>query len=183
MGLLLAMPSAAAPALSEHESLTLAMIARFQPTTVYQVRKLLNASPTSSFSTSPGKMYPIIERLRARGLIEAERVAGDGRNTERFRVTKDGKAAVKAWVKAIRPVYLLPEDPLRTHASFADMLGKAERAKWRQALLTALHAKLAEIERYVVERPQPDLAHAHDHALSVTRTRIAWVERMIAAGD
>lgn len=174
---------APAPALSEHESLTLAMIARFQPTTVYQVRKILNASPTSSFSTSPGKMYPIIERLRARGLIEAERVVGDGRNTERFRVTRAGKAAVKAWVKAIRPVYLLPEDPLRTHAGFADMLIKAERAKWRTSLLAELQAKLAEIERFAAERPSPDLAHAHDHALSVTRTRIAWVERMIAAGD
>ena len=177
------MPAAAAPALSEHESLTLAMIARFQPTTVYQVRKLLNDSPTTSFSTSPGKMYPIIERLRARGLIEATRVAGDGRNTERFTVTPDGRAAVKAWVKAIRPVYLLPEDPLRTHAGFADMLGKAERAKWRVDLLAALQAKLVEIERFAASRPQKDLAHAHDHALSVTRTRIAWVERMIAAGD
>jgi DNA-binding PadR family transcriptional regulator len=177
------MPRPSAPDLSEHESLTLAMIARYQPTTVYQVRKLLNASPTTSFSTSPGKMYPIIERLRARGLIESERVEGDGRKTERYRVTPAGKAAVKAWVKAIRPVYLLPEDPLRTHAGFADMLGKAERAKWRTDLLAALNAKLAEIERFRAERAEPSLAHAHDHALSVTRTRIAWVERMIAAGD
>jgi DNA-binding PadR family transcriptional regulator len=169
--------------LSEHESLTLAMIARHQPTTVYQIRKLLNASPTTSFSTSPGKMYPIIERLKARGLIEGTQVEGDGRNTERFACTPAGKAAVKAWVKAIRPVYLLPEDPLRTHAGFADMLGKAERAKWRRDLLAALRDKLAEIERYAAERPEAALAHAHDHALSVTRTRIAWVERMIAAGD
>lgn len=177
------MPRSSAPALSEHESLTLAMIARFQPTTVYQVRKLLNESPTTSFSTSPGKMYPIIERLRARGLIEAQRVDGDGRKTERFTVTKEGRAAVKAWVKAIRPVYLLPEDPLRTHAGFADMLGKVERAKWRTDLLAALQAKLAEIERFTAERPDASMAPAHDHALSVTRTRIAWVERMIAAGD
>jgi len=170
-----------APDLSEHESLTLAMIARYQPTTVYQVRKLLNESPTTSFSTSPGKMYPIIERLRARGLIDAERVAGDGRNTEKFSVTKAGKAAVKAWVKAIRPVYLLPEDPLRTHAGFADMLGKAERARWRSDLLAALRDKLAEIERFAAQRPESAMSAAHDHALSVTRTRIAWVERMIAA--
>lgn len=177
------MPASPAPALSEHESLTLAMIARWQPTTVYQIRKLLNESPTTSFSTSPGKMYPIIERLRARGLIEAERVEGDGRKTERFRVTKEGKAAVKAWVKAIRPVYLLPEDPLRTHAGFADMLGKVERAKWRIDLLAALKAKLIEIERYAEEWPNAALTHAHSHAQAVTRTRIAWVESMIAADD
>ena len=177
------MPRPPAPDLSEHESLTLAMIARHQPTTVYQVRKLLNDSPTTSFSTSPGKMYPIIERLRSRGLIEATRVEGDGRNTERFTVTKDGKAAVKAWIKAIRPVYLLPEDPLRTHAGFADMLGKAERAKWRTDLLEALRGKLVEIERFTAERREGAMSDAHDHALSVTRTRIAWVERMIAAAD
>ncbi len=177
------MPPAPAPALSEHESLTLAMIARWQPTTVYQVRKMLNESPTTSFSTSPGKMYPIIERLRTRGLIEAERVEGDGRKTERFRVTKDGKAAVKAWVKAIRPVYLLPEDPLRTHAGFADMLTKAERAKWRAELLVALRQKLVEIERYAEEWPVPAMTHAHAHAQAVTRTRIAWVEAMIEADD
>jgi len=177
------MPRSPAPALSEHESLTLAMIARWQPTTVYQIRKMLNESPTTSFSTSPGKMYPIIERLRARGLIEAERVEGDGRKTERFRVTKDGKAAVKAWVKAIRPVYLLPEDPLRTHASFADMLSKAERAKWRADLLVALTAKLVEIEQYAAARSEGAMHDAHAHALAVTRTRIAWVEAMIEAAD
>ncbi|MFC3712240.1 PadR family transcriptional regulator [Sphingoaurantiacus capsulatus] len=159
------------------------MIARWQPTTVYQIRKMLNESPTTSFSTSPGKMYPIIERLRTRGLIEAERVEGDGRKTERLRVTKDGKAAVKAWVKAIRPVYLLPEDPLRTHAGFADMLSKAERARWRAELLVALKAKLVEIERFAEEWPIPAMKHAHAHAQAVTRTRIAWVEAMIAADD
>ncbi len=177
------MPRSAAPELSEHESLTLAMIARHQPTTVYQVRKLLNESPTTSFSTSPGKMYPIIERLRSRGLLAAERVAGDGRNTEKFSVTRAGKAAVKAWVKAIRPAYLLPEDPLRTHAGFADMLGTLERARWRSDLLAALQDKLVEIERFAQLRPEGTMPAAHDHALSVTRTRIAWVERMIAADD
>lgn len=169
--------------MSEHESMTLAMIARFQPTTVYQVRKLLNQSPTSSFSTSPGKMYPIIERLKARGLIKATRVEGDGRNTDRFSCTPAGKAAVKAWVKAIRPAYLLPEDPLRTHVSFMDMLSKAERAKWRQSLLAALNEKLAEVERYAALRTEPTLNEAHDHAFSVMKARIAWVERMIAAAD
>jgi DNA-binding PadR family transcriptional regulator len=177
------MPRPPAPDLSEHESLTLAMIARFAPTTVYQVRKLLNESPTTSFSTSPGKMYPIIERLRARGLIVAERVAGDGRKTERFSVTRDGRAAVRAWIKAIRPAYLLPEDPLRTHAGFADMLGGVERARWLTDLRAALQGKLAEIERFTRQRPEGAMSAAHDHALSVTRTRLAWVERMIAAGD
>lgn len=173
----------AAASLSEHESLTLAMIARHQPTTVYAVRKILDASPTGRFSTSPGKMYPIIERLRARGLIEAERVVGDGRKTERFSATKAGKSAVKAWIKMIRPQYLLPEDPLCTHASFADMLGPVERSKWLADLHAALQGKLVEIERHAAARPRPELRHAHDHALSMTRTRVAWVERMIAAGE
>lgn len=172
-----------AATLSEHESLTLAMIADLQPITVYQVRKLLNESPTSSFSTSPGKMYPIIERLRARGLVEAKRVEGDGRNTERFSCTAKGREAVKAWLKAIKPVYLLPVDPLRTHASFMHMLPKSERAKWLNGVLAALEDKLAEIERYTVKLDDPKFADAHDNALSVTKTRIAWIQRMIAATE
>ena len=169
--------------LSEHESLTLAMIARFEPTTVYQVRKILNASPTSSFSTSPGKMYPIIERLRARGLVEAERVAGDRRNTERFHVTQSGRAAVKSWVKTIRPTHLLPEDPLRTHAGFADMLSKSERARWLAELRDGLKAKLVEIQRFADDHPHPEFAHALDHAATVTRARIDWVEAMMTEDD
>ena len=72
---------------------------------------------------------------------------------------------------------------LRTHAGFADMLGRVERARWLTDLRAALQDKLAEIERFTQQRSEGAMSAAHDHALSVTRTRIAWVERMIAAGD
>jgi len=169
--------------LSEHESRTLAMILRYQPTTLYHVRKLLDASPTTSFSTSPGKMYPIIDRLKARGLVEASPVEGDGRNTEMLTATKAGKAAVKSWVKSVQSAQLLPDDPLRTRMMFADYLTKTERDAWLRQVREGLVEKLAEVEAYAEKLTEEPAAEANENALFLTRARIAWVDRLLQSAD
>ena len=94
---------------------------RRQPVTAYQLLRLYEQSPVSSFNESKGSLYPLIRRLKARGLIAAQPVAGDGRKAERLTCTAAGRAAARRWVTQLEPRHILPDDPLRTKAiSFVD---------------------------------------------------------------
>ena len=50
--------------LTENEGTLLALVARAEPITAYQIAKVYEESPVSNFNTSKGKIYPMIKRLR-----------------------------------------------------------------------------------------------------------------------
>ena len=166
--------------LTEHESHVLALISREQPTTAYKIRRIIAESPTSGISSSSGAVYPIVNRLKDKGLLTTASVANDGRNTELLLVTKDGRAAIRRWVKAIKPSQLLPDDPIRTRISHSDFLTAEERAVWLGKLRVELEAKLVEIDDYMKDYPTGAIIHAHRHARMMTRARIAWIDETIA---
>ncbi|MBN8846112.1 MAG: helix-turn-helix transcriptional regulator [Sphingomonadales bacterium] len=166
--------------LTEYECHLLAMIGDEQPTTAYRLRKRIAELPSAGMSSSPGAIYPIVTRLKAKGYVTAAPIEADGRNTELLLVTKDGRGAIRRWIKAITPEQLLPDDPLRTRASFAQFLGAGERGAWLHRVKAALEDKLAELEEAGeqddADRPLPTLRQA----VMVTRARLAWVTGLIA---
>ncbi len=70
--------------LSDHEGTYLSLVLRLQPTTAYQVAKIYEQSPVTNYKTHKGKMYAIIERLVARGLLEKRAVMHDRRGASSF---------------------------------------------------------------------------------------------------
>ena len=166
--------------LTEYESLLLAIIARDEPTTAYKICKVVERSPTAGFSSSAGAVYPIVGRLKARGLITAAAVETDGRNTELLLATREGRAAVRKWITQVTPDQLLPVDPLRTRISHADMLNPAERLAWLGKMRAALAAKLEEIEAYASAHREGLIDYAHRHAIHITQSRLAWLDEILA---
>lgn len=163
--------------LTQDEGTFLALLARVQPATAYQLSKIYAESPVSNFGTSKGKIYPMIRRLKERGLIGA-RALDDARNSEVLRCTAKGKEAVRAWLKHIRPTYLLPEDPLRTMLQSFDLLNRHEQAEWIAKARDALKAKLDELERYGATVHVPYHEQVHDNAVSALNSRLAWLDRV-----
>jgi DNA-binding PadR family transcriptional regulator len=174
---------AAAPTLrlTELESLVLAIIARDGPITAYKLRKILLESPSPGITSSAGAVYPGIARLKARKLISSVPVDSDGRNAELLMVTRDGRTAVRRWIKEGTPEQLLPVDPLRTRIAHAQILSQKERSDWLVKTKTNLENKLKEIEAYAKRHPQADLNYAHQHAKLITVARIKWIDDVIAA--
>lgn len=167
--------------LTDSEGTFLSLVLRCQPITTYEVAKIYAASPVSSFNTSPGKLYPLVRRLRERGLIAAEPAPDDARGTERLSCTEAGRSQVRAWVLDMRPAHLLLEDPLRTKISALNLLSADERLRWAAAALAALNAKLEEIEDYAraTETPYGDLVR--QNAVLSLSARMEWLNDVIIA--
>lgn len=166
--------------LTENEGILLALVARAEPITAYQIAKVYEQSPVSNFNTSKGKIYPMIKRLRSAGLLRARTVRGDGRGTEQLECTNKGKRAVRSWIKEIRPAHLLPEDALRTKVQSFDLLSRDERIEWISDLKVRMLEKLSEIERYGEEVTVPfqDLVHAN--AVRSIRSRMDWLDLVLS---
>lgn len=166
-------------ALTENEGILLALISRAEPITAYHVAKAYERSPVSTFNTSRGKLYPMIQRLRAAGLLRGVAVSGDGRRTEKLETTEQGKEAIKLWIQEIRPAHLLPEDPLRTKVQSMDMLSKDQKIKWLTELKIQLLKKLEDVEEY---GKKVSVAHhklVHDNAVRTIRSRMDWLELVL----
>lgn len=173
------MPTSASR-LTQDEGTFLALLVRVQPATAYQLAKIYSDSPVSNFGTSKGKIYPMLRRLKERGLISA-RALDDARNSEMLRCTARGRQAVRAWARDIRPSYLLPEDPLRTMLQSFDLLSKQEQEEWIANARRGLEAKRQELEKYGATVHVPYHDQVHDNALTALNSRLAWLDRVEAS--
>jgi DNA-binding PadR family transcriptional regulator len=165
--------------LTDNEGALLALVLRAQPITAYQIAKVYDDSPVSNFNTSKGKIYPLIHRLRERGLIRAKRVASDARGTEQLVCTSAGHQAVRAWIKQIRPTHLLLDDPLRTKVQSFELLSTQEQVEWIVDAKHALASKLEELAAYQEAVSVPFHATVHDNAVSSVRSRMDWLDRLL----
>lgn len=162
--------------LTDNEGSLLALVLRRQPVTAYQLLKIYEQSPVSSFNESKGSLYPLIRRMKQRGLLAARRVSGDGRNAELLTCTDAGRAAVRAWVSDIRPPHILPDDPLRTKMISFGLLNPDQRRAWIDRVRAAVEEKIEEVEAYAIglDMPHQDLVHAN--AIGALRERLAWLD-------
>lgn len=164
--------------LTDDEGTFLALVVRMQPATAYQISRIYEDSPVSNFGTSKGKIYPLVRRLKARGLLKAKPVAGDARGSECLECTRTGRDAVRKWVKHIRPAHLLLEDPLRTMVQSFDLLSSDEQLKWISDVESGLRSKLHELEVYGAEVTVPYKNQVHDNAISSVLSRLEWIDRL-----
>ena len=165
--------------LTENEGTLLALVARAEPITAYQIAKVYEESPVSNFNTSKGKIYPMIKRLREAGLLRARSVKGDARGTERLETTAKARQAIRAWVKDIRPSHLLPDDPLRTKVQSFDLLSREERIAWVAELKVELLKKLEQLEQYGKDVSVPYHQLVHDNAVRSIRSRMDWLDLVL----
>ena len=167
--------------LTDNEGSLLALMLRRQPVTAYQLLRLYEQSPVSSFNESKGSLYPLIRRLKARGLIAAQPVAGDGRKAERLTCTAAGRTAARRWVTQLEPRHILPDDPLRTKAISFDLLDAGERRAWISSARALTRAKIAEVEAYMIGLDLPNKEAIEANALGALQARLDWLDRLAAA--
>lgn len=166
--------------LTHHESHVLALIRKYEPTTAYFIRKAVIRSLASSFSDSPGSIYPIIARLQGRGLVVAVDGPDSGRKSELLSCTAQGVAAIKAWLLEIDTADLLPEDPWRTRLLLADQLSESERLRCLKTMRAAGDEELARIAERLHLAADTHEIDAAENAWLLTEARIAWLDRLMA---
>lgn len=167
--------------LTDNEGSLLTLVLRRQPVTAYQLLRVYAQSPVSSFNESKGSLYPLIRRLKARGLIAARVVEGDGRKAERLSCTAAGRAAARRWVTRLEPRHILPDDPLRTKAISFGLLDARERRDWISAARALTEAKIAEVEAYMIGLDLPFKEAIEANALGALQARLAWLDCLSSA--
>ena len=166
--------------LTDDEGAFLALLLRVQPATAYQLAKIYADSPVSNFGTSKGKVYPLVDRLEKRGLLEKRAVSGDARGSDHLECTNRGRSAVQAWVMEIKPTHMLLDDPLRTKLQSFDLLSRDEQLEWIVNAKAGLQQKLEELEAYGASVTVPFKDLVHDNAVMAVRGRLDWLDRLLA---
>ena len=164
--------------MTELENYVLSIIWRTQPTTAYQVRHAFARTTSEELPASQGTVYPAIERLKRRVLVEA-RTTLDRRKTKHLWCTTEGEAAVRKWVLTVTG--RLPSDPLRNRALALSVLAPAEYADWVKQAKLAVLEDLAEVEESAQANTGTLLEIVHDHARLTHLARIRWLERLDVA--
>lgn len=165
--------------LTENEGSLLALVLRHQPITAYQLTRHFEQSPLSSFNTSKGAIYPAISRLRQRGLLAAEPVAGDKRGAERLLCTPEGQEAVRRWVKDLRDTHFVPTDPLRTRVMSFELLPRDEQIEWIVDAKAHLAAQLEEVEAHPIDSDEDFQELVRANAVSLLQARLQWLDKVL----
>ena len=171
------------PSLSELEGAVLAMVWREGPATPYLLRKLARASRSPQLSSSAGSIYPLVERLAERGLIEGEAFTHGKREGTAYSITREGLGQLRAWISkptSERASEALV-DPIRTRLMMLGALPPGQRRRVIANFRRALEDDLKE-----VTSKRTEFASLHDPYavaawrgdLLVQRARLQWVREV-----
>lgn len=135
--------------LTDLEAVTIAYILRRTPCTPYEVRCSFENSTTTRFSSSAGSIYPLIKRLRDRGLLTVADTLSDGRGTKRYSVTRKGRSKVRNWITALDdPTMIGMYDPIRSRLLNLSLLPKAARVPWLEEMIELVRRQKDVIQKY-----------------------------------
>jgi len=121
----------------------------------YDLRKFFSGTPMTSFSDSPGSIYPALRRLEQRGLVRSRIQERSGLRRRRlFHLTPAGIAELRRWQKQpiVRDDIIRGTGELMLRFSFMDQsLGPAESLRFLTALKTELATYIPTLRGYLEE--------------------------------
>lgn len=155
-----------------------------EPCSGYALRKVFQDTPMFHFSDSPGSIYPALRRLEGRGMlrstIEAARTL---RPRQVYRLTREGTAALEAWLSApvTRDTVVRGLDGAMLRFAFLDrVLGSEATAGFLAALAREVAAHVAGLERFHASqaRALPLTGRlALESGIDGYKARLAWARR------
>lgn len=113
---------------TEFEGSVLGLISRTQPVLRYGLFKAFEQSPATGFR-SKGGLYPLVDRLIARGLI-ASSGKEKGNRGAKLSLTALGHDALSEWVGRADPEQSLTSDPMLLRMLALGDLEPEDRLKW-----------------------------------------------------
>lgn len=124
-----------------------------QPRSGYDLRKIFAATPMTSFSDSPGSIYPALRRLERCGLVRSRVEEGTGLRRRRlFRLKPAGLAELQRWQSQpiVRDDVIRGVDELMLRFAFMDeSLGEGNSLHFVMALQRELAAYLPALRAYL----------------------------------
>jgi PadR family transcriptional regulator AphA len=124
-----------------------------KPSSGYDLRKTFAETAMGSFSNSPGAIYPALERLQQRGLIESEVLEASGLRRRRvYRLTASGRNELKFWLsrRVSRDEIIRGLDELMLRFAFMEHgLGAEAAVEFLQSMGAELNAYVPTLRKYL----------------------------------
>jgi DNA-binding PadR family transcriptional regulator len=119
-----------------------------QPSSGYALRKIFASTAMTTYSDSPGAIYPALRRLEKQGLIRGSIEASSGlRRRQMFRLTPGGLAALKQWIN--RP--LVRADVIRGLDEVMLRFAFSQQAVGASGSISLLKSLVTELTSYLPE--------------------------------
>jgi DNA-binding PadR family transcriptional regulator len=166
-------------ALTDNEGSLLGLVLRRQPVTAYELHRVYEQSPVTSFNASKGSLYPLIKRMKAAGLLAAAPKQSRGRNAESLHCTEAGEKAVSAWLRSLKSSHVMLDDPLRTMMLSLDRLSRDEQIEWVAEAKSLVAARMEQVEAYSASVSVPFQEIAHRGAMDMLRGKMAWLDQLL----
>lgn len=157
------------------------------PQSGYQLCKIFETSPIGHYSSSPGSIYPALNRLEKRGLLHAEVERQTTMRPRRvFSVSEDGRGSLREWVTAPihKDILLRDEDGVMLRFALMDaFLQPAEIAAFLQQLSDTISELIADLGRHHKEISRAPGARAAtgtlalEYGISSYRNLARWAKR------
>jgi DNA-binding PadR family transcriptional regulator len=157
-----------------------------QPRSGYDLRRIFEATPMGHFSSSPGAIYPALDRLARAGLI-----AGKVDDTQPLRprrvyeITAKGLEMLGAWV--MKPV--THEDVVRREGELAlrfafleGIGGPADSRRFLESLATEIDVEVGNLEQHLAGMKASASLHgrlALESGIELYKARARWARRAL----
>jgi len=175
--------------LTDFEHLLLGLICA-EPSSGYDLKRAFVTTPIGVYQPSSGALYPALQRLQTKGLIQSgpPTTAGvsPGRRRSVNQATSAGRAAHENWVRTPVEAASVSRDlglHLMRFVMMEPLLTQPEVLAFLCGLRDALAAFVAELDRYTraatFEGRHPALAL--DHGIQVHRASLDWAEHAITS--
>ena len=154
------------------------------PQSGYEIGKVFRETPMEVYSSSPGAIYPAIERLKALELVAHET---PGRARGRLAITARGRAALVRWLTApitADDVKHRLDQLLLRFAYMEHFLPRARLVRFLVALNTAMDTYVGELQRYHARNKAamtPVGRLALENGLEAFSAHQRWGRRALAA--
>jgi DNA-binding PadR family transcriptional regulator len=158
----------------------LAIIGNQGPLSAYDIRKVFAHSLTAAWSSSPGAVYPSVQRLKAAGLVSQTRPKG-ARSRQQLTITGRGRAALLRWLTELDPEIAAPTpDPIRTRLYFLGLLSPTQREQLIADATQCTRAAIATAVQRLKERAEEGVDElqlfAAEGVLSELKARQRWLQ-------
>jgi DNA-binding PadR family transcriptional regulator len=157
----------------------LAIIAQQGPLSAYDIRKVFAHSLTPAWSSSPGAVYPSVQRLKTAGLVAQTRPRG-ARSKQQLTITSRGRTALLRWLTELDQEIAAPTpDPIRTRLYFLGMLSPKQRRQLIAEAIQCTGAAIGTAEQTVRQRAEEGVdklqLFAAEGVLSQLKARRRWL--------
>lgn len=161
-------------------------IVDIEPVSGYDIHRLFSTSPMAAFSSSPGAIYPALDRLEKKGLLRATLDASTPTRPRRvYSMTEAGEAALEVWLR--EPVsrdelVRNPRVPVLRFSLAERRLSRSACVGYLEGFLRAVALHVEELRAYVASLPSGEQLHprlAVEHGVESYECQARWAERAI----